>query len=135
MVLFVAGLVLIVAGAVGIWQNLVLTWIGHRVPGTVTDLQWRVTGNEGGGFVRDYKVILAFQTLDGQPVETVTRMGRRRPIVQPGDQVPVVYDPRRPNRAEIDTRQGRATWIPVALGLLGLALIAFGLYGLVSGHG
>jgi hypothetical protein len=93
-----------------------------------------MTGNEGGGFVRDYKVILAFQTLDGQPVETVTRMGRRRPIVQPGDQVPVVYDPRRPNRAEIDTRKGRATWIPVALGLLGLALIAVGLYGSVHGH-
>ena len=134
MMIFVVGLVFAVAGVVGTRQNRQLTRHGQRVTGTVTDLQWRVTGDGGGGFVRDYKVMLEFQTLDGQPVQTVTSMGRKRPVARPGDRVPVIYDPRRPTRAEIDTPAGRMTWLPVLFAVAGLAAIGFGVYWLATGH-
>ena len=112
-----------------------LTRTGQRVTGTVVDLRWHSHANSNGGGYTTYHAVLAFRTLDGQEVETVTRLGGRRIIARPGEQVPVVYDPRRPARAEIDTRVGRGAWWPPLVVVIGLALIGYGVYHLASGQG
>ncbi len=70
-----------------------------------------------------------------QEVEAVTRNGGRKIIARPGEQVPVVYDPRRPDRAEIDTRAGRALGWPPLVALAGLAMTCYGVYQVATGQG
>ncbi len=110
MLFLLAGLVLAVLGVIIIRQHRRLTRTGQRVTGTVTgtvtDLRWHSHAKQGGGGYTTYHAVLAFRTLDGQEVEAVTRNGSRQIIARPGEQVPVIYDPRRPDRAEIDTRAG-----------------------------
>ena len=79
--------------------------------------------------------MLALRTLDGRDVRTEARVGGSRIIARPGEQVPVIYDPLRPDRAEIDTRAGRATWYPVFYGLIGLSVLGYGVYRQLNGKG
>jgi hypothetical protein len=134
MLILLAGLVIAALGVIIAGQNRRLTRTGQRVTGTVADLRWHSHATQGGGGYTTYHPVLAFRTLNGQEVETVTRNGSRKIIVRPGEQVPVIYDPRHPARAEIDTRAGRSAWWPPLVALAGLALTVYGVYQVASGQ-
>ena len=135
MLFLLAGLLIAVLGVIIVRQNRRLTRTGQRVTGTVTDLRWHSHATQNGGGYTTYHAVLAFQTLDGREVEAVTRNGSRQIIAPPGEQVPVIYDPRRPDRAEIDTRAGRSTWWPPLVAVAGLAMTVYGVYQVAAGPG
>lgn len=130
MLLFVVGLIFVVGGGYGIHQNRRLNRIGERVPGTVVGLRWRMSSSDAG---RVCHPVLAFRTLDGRDIQAETGVGSSRVIAQPGEQVPVIYDPRNPVKAEINTRAGRAAWLPVIITMAGVATICYGLFSATSG--
>ena len=134
MLILLVGLIFTVLGGIGIRRNRAMTRTGQRVTGTVIDLRSQVESDGDGGTTRTYRAVLAFRTLDGQDVQAVAGMGGSRIIARPGEQVPVIYDPRRPDRAEIDTPAGRATWFPVFYALVGLTVLGFGVYRVVTGQ-
>ena len=135
MLFVLAGLVLAVLGVIIIRQHRRLTRTGQRVTGTVSDLRWHSNAKAGGGGYTTYHAVLAFRTLDGQEAEAVTRNGSRQIIARPGEQVPVIYDPRHPDRAEIDTRAGRPVWWPPLVAVGGLAMTVYGVYQVATGQG
>lgn len=135
MLILLAGLVIAALGVIIVRQNRRLTRTGQRVTGTVVDLRWHSHATQNGGGYTTYHAVLAFRTRDGREVEAVTRNGGRKIIAHPGEQVPVVYDPRQPTRAEIDTRAGRAAWWPPLVAVAGLALTVYGVYRVASGQG
>jgi hypothetical protein len=134
--ILLAGLVIAVLGVLVIRQNRRLTRTGQRVTGTVTDLRWHSHSDQSsrGGYTT-YHAVLAFRTLEGREVEAVTRNGSREIIARAGEQVPVIYDPRDPTRAEIDTPAGRAHWWPPLVAGGGLVLTVIGIYQLATGQG
>jgi hypothetical protein len=132
LLLVFVGLVLAAAGGYGARRNRRLTRTGQRVPGTVVSLAWKQSiGSEAGGQV--CHPVLAFRTLDGREVQTATGVGSSRVIAQPGEQVRVIYDPRNPSRAEIDTWAGRASWLPWLSTVVGLAVLGYGVFQTVRG--
>jgi len=134
LLILVVGLIITVLGGTGIRRNRAMTRTGQRVTGTVIDLRSHVESDGDGGTTRIYRAVLVFRTLDSQDVQAVVGMGSRI-IARPGEQVPVIYDPGRPDRAEIDTPAGRATWFPVFYALVGLAILGYGVYRLATGAG
>jgi hypothetical protein len=128
MLLFVVGLIFVVSGGYGIHQYRRLNRIGERVFGTVVGLRWRSSAGPDGGSVRVCHPVLAFRTLDGRDIQAETGAGSSRVIAQPGEQVPVIYDPRNPAKAEINTRAGRPVWLPVIFIMAGVATICYDLF-------
>src|ERR1700751_4615392 len=130
MLVFVVGLIFVVGGGCGIHQYRRLNRTGERVPGTVVDLRWRSRSSSGpdGGSFRVCHPVLAFRTLDGRDIQAETGVGSSRVIAQPGEQVPVIYDPRNPAKAEINTRAGRPVWLPVIFIMAGVAMICYDLF-------
>lgn len=82
MLLFVVGLVFVVAGGYSIHQHRHLNRTGERVPGAVVDLRWKASSSGDGN----------------------------------------------PAKAEINTRAGRAAWLPIIFTVVGVALICYGLF-------
>lgn len=120
-----AGLVLAVAGAVGLFADHRLTRNGQRVTGTVVDIQ-RKPGSDGP----TSRPILGFRTLDGREMRVPARTSGRP---QPGQQVSVIYDPRHPATAEIDTRAGRGIVLLIVVTLVGAGVLAYGVSALLMG--
>jgi uncharacterized protein DUF3592 len=134
MLLSVVGLIFVVGGGLGIHQYRRLNRTGERVPGTVVGLRWRTRpAGPDGGSVRVCHPVLAFRTLDGRDIQAETGAGHSRVIAQPGEQVPVIYDPRNPAKAEINTRAGRPAWLPVIFVMAGVALICYDLFSATAG--
>jgi hypothetical protein len=132
LLLVFVGLVLAAGGGYGARQGRRLTRTGQRVPGTVVSLAWKhSSGSEGGSQV--CHPVLAFRTLDGRVIQTATGVGSSRVIAQPGEEVPVIYDPRNPSRAEIDTWAGRASWLPWLITVAGLAVLGYGVFQMARG--
>jgi len=132
LLLVFVGLVLAAAGGYGARRGRRLTRTGERVPGTVVSLAWKQSlGSEAGGQV--CHPVLAFRTLDGREIQTATGVGSSRVIARPGEQVRVIYDPRNPSRAEIDTWAGRASWLPWLSTVVGLAVLGYGVFRTVRG--
>ncbi|MFF0575110.1 DUF3592 domain-containing protein [Streptosporangium saharense] len=73
---------------------------GTRVPGMVAGLRW------SGGDDGVYYPTLRFQTVQGSMVETESDLGSNPSPVRPSQQVTVVYDPERPQRARLDGANG-----------------------------
>lgn len=132
MLLFVVGLSFAVAGGYGVHLNRRLNRIGERVTGVVVGLRQKAAGTEDG---TAWHPVLAFRTLDGRDIQAVAGVGNgsSRFVAQPGEQVPVIYDPRNPARAEINTRAGRAGWLPILFIIMGVALICYGLFREIPG--
>jgi hypothetical protein len=124
--LFVAG------GSYGIYQYRRLSRTGVRVSGTVVDLRWKISSS-GESRVRVAHPVLSFRTLDGREIRAETGVGSSRVIAWPGEQVPVIYDPRNPAKAEINTRAGRPWWLLVLCVAAGAALIGYGVVKATSG--
>lgn len=131
MLVYFVGLMFVLGGGYGIHRDRRLNRTGERVPGTVVGLRWRSSSGPDGG--RACHPVLAFRTLDGRDIQAETRVGSSRVIAHPGEQVPVIYDPRNPARAEINTRAGRAAWLPVIFTMAGVALICYGLFRAIAG--
>lgn len=124
---FVAGggLIFVAAGMFGILSSRRLARNGQRVTGTVVAVQ-RTSGADGA----TYRPVLGFRTLDGQDMRVTAKTSGRPPT---GKQVPVVYDPRRPTNAEIDTWAGRGTPLLVIITGLGVCLLGYALFMLAAG--
>jgi len=65
-----------------------------------------------------YRAVVQFQTAQGQSVQWTESMASNPPAGQPGDEVPVKYDPADPEEARI-TKPFRLWFLPGLLGLLG----------------
>ena len=130
LLLILGGLVFTVSGGYGVRQDRRLTRTGQQVPGTVVGLRWNYSINRDApaSGSRVCYPVLAFRTLDGHDVQTASRVGSSKVIAQTGDQVTVLYDPRNPARAEINTSAGRATWLPYLITVAGLAVLGYGVY-------
>jgi Protein of unknown function (DUF3592) len=50
-----------------------------------------------------------------------------------GVQVAVIFDPANPAHAGIDLEDHRATWLPVVLAVVGLAITGFAVYRFAAG--
>ena len=96
---------------------------GVRTQGTVVDKRSDVSGGS-------YAPVIRFATQDGRTVEFVSNM--YTPFVpKVGKQVPVVYQPSKPERAILDTALG--TWVIPTMGLvIGVGLCLFGLIGFLT---
>ena len=131
MLLFVVGLIFVVGGGCGIRQYRRLNRTGERVSGTLVGLRWTSSSGPDGG--RVCHPVLVFRTLDGRDIQTETGVGNSWVIAQPGEQVPVIYDPRNPAKAEINTTAGRAGWLPIIVTMAGVALICYDLFRTMGG--
>ncbi|MEO3822539.1 DUF3592 domain-containing protein [Actinomadura sp. B10D3] len=91
----------------------------QRVPGVVVGTH-RVSRTDS----YEYFPILRFRTLDGADIETVgqTNAGSYELLRLKGHQVDVLYDPRDPRSARMDTSSGRGQAGSVTLAALGCLL-------------
>ncbi|MFA1545086.1 DUF3592 domain-containing protein [Actinomadura chokoriensis] len=101
----------------------------HRVPGVVTGVH-RVERTDS----YEYFAVLRFRTLDGAEIETVaqTRSGSYELTRLKGTRVGVLYDPRNPREARLDSNSGRAVGGSIgmvaagcAFAVLGFVMLAF----------
>ena len=100
-----------------------------RVPGMVTGLRGSASGNGRSYFPR-----LTFRTHEGQEVHTESRFSQNPPPAQPGQSVTILYDPRDPNRARVDSVKGRGLYLAwcftVSGAVLTVSFIGFMIRGL-----
>ena len=79
-----------------------------RVPGMVTGLRRSPSSGNGGS---TYRPQFAFRTYEGREVHTESSIGSNPPPARPGQSITVLYDPRDPNRARVDSLVGRGGYI------------------------
>ena len=91
-------------------------------PGTVVELS-ASSGGEGGTV---YHPVVSFQTAEGQVHTFTDKLGSNPPRHQPGDPVPVKYDPVRPAKARIN-KPFRLYFVPGLLAVIGLPILIGGL--------
>ncbi|GGS82768.1 hypothetical protein GCM10010156_46800 [Planobispora rosea] len=99
---------------------------GVRVPGFVVGLRW--SGGDNGV----YYPTLQFQTAQGFMVQTESDLGSNPSPVRPGQQVTVVYDPERPQRARLDGAGGRGVLHSVLFLTFGVIVLVVSLVVVVS---
>jgi len=134
-ILILVGLLFAALGVYGSRRQILLRRKGQRVTGTVTriDRHWDAgTGpNNQGSY--SYTPVLSFQTLTGQQVETSSGVGGSSPGVEVGQQVRVIYDPAKPDVAEIDTFavQSVALLLPVICAAAGIGMTVGGIVGAI----
>lgn len=121
---FIGALAFIGFGAHILHKNIRLSRRGECVSGVVARLN-TTAGHEGPGTT----TVVAFQTLDGQDIRAGVGGGSGIPT-QLGMQVPIIYDPRHPKTARINTRGGRMNSIILSFSLIvvGMAIAGYGLY-------
>ncbi|MGW0590643.1 DUF3592 domain-containing protein [Streptosporangium sp. NPDC002607] len=123
----------IVVGAVFVGAGIRVMTVGQRlrrhgvrVPGVVVGLRRSSGGN------RLYYPTLQFQTVQGSVVEAASDLGSNPPQVRPGQQVMVVYDPERPQRARLDGVGGRGVLLGVLFLTVGAIILVVPLVVAVS---
>lgn len=121
----VGGLAFVVAGGAGIYQDRRLNRTGVRVSGTVVDVRWKPAGKDGGQIPNP---VVEFRTAGGRVVRTTTRTAGGRLNLAVGTHVPLVHLPNDPEHVNIDTRSGRASWLPVLVLMIGLGLITWAVH-------
>jgi Protein of unknown function (DUF3592) len=99
---------------------------GVRVPGVVVGLR---RSSHGRG---PYYPMLRFQTMQGSVLETQSDLGSNPSPVRPGQQVMVVYDPERPQRARLDGVGGRGVLHGVLFLTVGAVILVVSLVAAVS---
>ncbi|GII58026.1 hypothetical protein Pth03_64150 [Planotetraspora thailandica] len=123
----IVGFGLIVAGGVmGIGSYRFLRQ-AQRADGEVVRLRTRRTGRQGHRSTVYYPTV-RFTTVYGQQVEAEANIGTGRPAAMPGEHVPILYDPEKPTRIRIDTRQGRGVVAGVVFAVVGLVFCAVAAY-------
>ncbi|MER7542494.1 DUF3592 domain-containing protein [Spirillospora sp. NPDC127506] len=101
----------------------------HRVPGIVAGVHRTSTTDS-----YEYFPVLRFRTLDGADIETVgeTRAGSYELFRLKGYQVGVLYDPRDPRKARMDTSSGRALAGSAGMVAAGCVFAAIGIASLAA---
>jgi hypothetical protein len=87
------------------------------VPTTGTIVDLIASSSSEGGTV--YRAVVQFKTSDGRDFQWTETMASNPPAGQPGDEVPVKYDPANPEEARI-TKPFRLWFLPGLFGLLGV---------------
>jgi hypothetical protein len=90
--------------------------------GTVVDLA-ESSRPEGGG--SRFSVIVEFRTAGGATVRWTERTASDPPVGQPGEAVPIKYDPTDPQRARLGT-PARLWLLPRLFGTIGAAFFGTG---------
>ncbi|MBO0805449.1 MAG: DUF3592 domain-containing protein [Nocardiopsaceae bacterium] len=124
------GLLIARFGWKGIARYRHMNRVGEHVTGTVTGLRWASKNNSRFCFP-----VLAFRTLDGRDIQAESKVGRTRPTAQPGEQVPIIYDPSDPAKAEINTATARGLRSLAFSFLLGVAIICLPFFWSALGRG
>lgn len=124
---FIVGLIFAGVGVYAFRQNRRMSRGNGCVSGTIVDV--RSQRGHSGGYT--HIPVVAFQTLDGQDIRTEVGGGPGIPT-QLGLQVPIIYDPRHTNIARINTRAGRATWLPFVFIAVGIAITCYDLFTVVK---
>jgi Protein of unknown function (DUF3592) len=96
--------------------------------GTIVDLI-ESSGSEGGTV---YQAVVEFQTADGRAIRWQESMASNPPAGQPGEQIPIKYDPANPNKARI-AKTFRLWFLSGLFGLLGLLFLGLGVVLTVAG--
>ena len=89
--------------------------------GTIVDLI-ESRSSEGG---TTFQAVVEFQTADGRSIRWQESMASNPPAGQPGEQIPVKYDPANPDKARI-AKTFRLWFLSGLLVLLGLVFLAIG---------
>jgi hypothetical protein len=130
------GLLFAVVGALGFRSSRRRVRTGQRTTAEVVDMQ-RSRGlatTDAQGFTRvndTFTPVVAFRTADGREIQAPTRVGGNPSSARVGEQVPVIYDPAAPESVEIDTIMGRGTALLGIVTLVGLGVMALGVYQMV----
>lgn len=89
--------------------------------GTIVNLL-ESTDSDGG---TTYQAVVRFETADGREIEWAETMASNPPAGQPGDEVPMKYDPANPENARI-AKTFRIWFLPGLLGGLGAIFFVVG---------
>jgi len=107
-----------------------------RVPGA-----FRVPGAGGlrfgssiGNTQMVYMPTVEFTTTDGTQVRATSNIGTNPRPGKVGDAVPVLYDPRNPQKVRVQSGKAMMTCMEVAFMLLGGAVAALGIVILIAAH-
>jgi len=117
LIFVIVGGALVLGGLFAAFRTWRLRRRGVATQGTVADIV-QSTDSEGA---TTYRPKVRFTTADGRTVEFTERVGSSRTKLRPGDAVPVLYDPARPERAKMHTAF-RMWAVPVILIAVGLIL-------------
>jgi hypothetical protein len=102
-VFVLAGIGFVAFGAQVIRTGRRLRRYGRHVPGTVVRVRWQRNQQGGGGL---FYPTFRFRTADGREIVIESDLGANPAPAREGQQVGVVYDPARPQRARIDSMLG-----------------------------
>ena len=95
----------------------------HLASGVVIELKYKPPFSSGTG---SYAPVVTYKTTEGRDVTFVNGVSANPPSYDKGDKVEVVYDPDKPEQAEINSALG--LWlVPGILGGLGGTCLLFGL--------
>ncbi|GAA3216188.1 DUF3592 domain-containing protein [Actinocorallia longicatena] len=123
LIFIAAGLAIAVAGLRNIVRSRRFAATACRVPGTVTDVRTRLTG-QGEHLRAVGRPVLAFTTLEGREIRTEAEDPSGHGV---GREVGVLYDPADPTAARIEgTHSVWSGLVAVAVGLV-FAALSFGL--------
>ena len=126
MLFIVVGLGFIAGGIFAARMSLQRSRTGQRTTAEVVGRVWRGEGGEDDAGA--YHPVVMFRTADGRVVQTHTRVGGFASRPRNGAKVQVIYDPRFPQDAVIDTLLGRGTIAGIVFVLAGMWLIASHFY-------
>lgn len=124
-VMILLGVTFVGGGGFLVYRKHRLATVGQRVSGTVIGMREHVTRDPDGFEQRSWNTVLGFRTADGQDIRTEVSGGYG--MVQVGAQVGVIYDPRNPRNAEIDSPAGRSRATGYIFMVVGLLVIVFGI--------
>lgn len=124
----VAGLGLLVGGIYAGWQTRQFLQTAVEVPGMVTENVWREhLANKRGGYVSYAYPRIIFRTEDGREISILPlSLGANPPKYRVNEPVTILYDPREPHHAIIQSFE--AAWLlPMLLCGIGSVFCSFGI--------
>ena len=134
----VLGLVFVVVGIRTAQAGRRFAAKAERTTGTCVELLYRSSSSSDGSTSGGWAPRMAFRTLDGRPVEAVSRVWSSPAAVRVGREAPVLYDPDDPRDFRVDNVRGSGGCIPpafIAMGSLAtiVGLAVLGVLGFLSG--
>ncbi|HEY3848891.1 MAG TPA: DUF3592 domain-containing protein [Acetobacteraceae bacterium] len=106
LILFIIGLPFLAGAAVTLVQRVMFVMGSTKAEATYTGSVDEIGGNHGGTFLHPQ---LRFTTSDGQVVSITSSFGSTGQPYGDGEKVPVLYDPRHPEHAEVESFM---LWLP-----------------------
>jgi Protein of unknown function (DUF3592) len=110
----------------------------EQAQGTVTEVKAVAsrsdpsTGPVGGTSGPHYRPVVRFTTADGREIQAESRFASNPAPAHVGDTVRVFYDPRDPERIQLDTAVGRGGCLAFGLVFVGALFCAIGVVVLVA---